>query len=86
MSMVEIFCKGTRKLPAELKWSKRCLVWHHLKLTFRAPAPSSRSQGEAVLAQYFSSIEKEKYNGLVIYKAEVSRVFGDRTRQMQMHM
>ncbi|PKX95800.1 uncharacterized protein P174DRAFT_440413 [Aspergillus novofumigatus IBT 16806] len=73
---VDLAWKGTRDLPEELKWSKRYLPWHHLKLTARVPSSSDHSQGEAVLAHYFSGVEKKKYGILVIYKAEVSRVFG----------
>ncbi|RHZ47653.1 uncharacterized protein CDV56_101164 [Aspergillus thermomutatus] len=32
---VDLVWKGTRSLSAEHKWSKRCLPWHHLKLTAR---------------------------------------------------
>ncbi|GIK06493.1 hypothetical protein Aspvir_002143 [Aspergillus viridinutans] len=83
---VDLVWKGTRNLPAELKWSKRCLPWHHLKLTARVPPSSGHSQGELVLAQYFSSIGKKKYGVLVIYKAEVSRVFGPHTPNANAHV
>ncbi|KAF7125517.1 hypothetical protein CNMCM5793_001756 [Aspergillus hiratsukae] len=80
---VDLVWKGTRNLlaEAELKWSKRVMPWHHLKLTARVPPSSGdghtdKGQGEALLAQYCSSIAKEKYGVLVIYKEEVSRVFG----------
>jgi hypothetical protein len=73
---VDLAWKGTRNLPAEFKCSKRWLPWHHLKLTARVPSASGHSQDEAVLAQYFSSIEKKKYGVLVVYKAELSRLFG----------
>lgn len=83
---VNLFWKGTRNLPAELKWSKRVMPWHHLKLTARVPpspgdGQTDKGQGEAVLAQYYSSITKgkEKYGVLVIYKEEVRRVFGPHT-------
>lgn len=83
---VDLFWKGTRNLPAELKWSKRVMPWHHLKLTAGVPPSSGdgqtdKGQGEAVLAQYYSSIakRKEKYGVLVIYKEEVRRVFGPHT-------